>query len=114
VQSRRGDVVKGSTGRSFTLGDAALRVTVEHCGGAESIDRFFQVDHRLAPPGALHGQIYSVNSTGRFPDQTDDIKRQIMAALADSQCNGSIYLVGGSAGGCLALRQTRQTLEAVS
>ena len=26
-----------------------------------------------------------------------------MAALADSQCNGSIYLVGGSAGGCLAL-----------
>jgi hypothetical protein len=26
-----------------------------------------------------------------------------MAALADPQCNGSIYLVGGSAGGCLAL-----------
>ena len=43
----------------------------------------FQVDHRLAPPGALTGQIYSVTS-GRFPQQTDDIKRQIMAALADS------------------------------
>jgi len=62
----------------------------------------FQVDHRLAPPGALTGQRYSVTS-GRFPEQTDDIKRQIMAALADSQCNGKIYLVGGSAGGCLAL-----------
>ena len=62
----------------------------------------FQVDHRLAPPGALTGQHYSVTS-GRFPEQTDDIKRQIMAALADSQCNGKIYLVGGSAGGCLAL-----------
>jgi acetyl esterase/lipase len=63
----------------------------------------FQVEHRLAPPGALDGQIYSVNSTGRFPDQTDDIKRQILAALADSQCDGRIYLVGGSAGGSLAL-----------
>ena len=63
----------------------------------------FQVDHRLAPPGALDGQVYSVDSTGRFPDQTDDLKRQIMAALADSQCNGNIYLVGGSAGGTLVL-----------
>src|SRR5438105_2120878 len=62
----------------------------------------FQVDHRLAPPGHLTGQIYSVIS-GRFPQQTDDLKRQIMAALADSQCNGNIYLVGGSAGGTLVL-----------
>src|SRR5439155_22715882 len=62
----------------------------------------FQVDHRLAPPVALTGQVYSVTS-GHPPQQTDDIKRQIMAALADSQRNGSIYLVGGSAGGCLAL-----------
>jgi acetyl esterase/lipase len=59
----------------------------------------FQVDHRLAPPGKLTGQ----TSTGRAPQQTDDAERQILAALADSQCNGSIYLVGGSAGGCLAL-----------
>src|SRR5438477_9743201 len=28
---------------------------------------------------------------------------RILAALADPQCNGSIYLVGGSAGGCLVL-----------
>ena len=64
----------------------------------------FQVDHRLAPPGALDGQApRSVNDNGGFPDQTDDLKRQIMAALADSQCNGNIYLVGGSAGGTLVL-----------
>jgi acetyl esterase/lipase len=59
----------------------------------------FQVDHRLAPPNHLPGQ----HTTGIAPAQTDDAKRQILAALADPQCNGSIYLVGGSAGGCLAL-----------
>ena len=59
----------------------------------------FQVDHRLAPPGSLMGQ----TSTGHPPDQTDDAKRQILAALADTQCNGSIYLIGGSGGGTLAL-----------
>lgn len=40
---------------------------------------------------------------GHAPAQTDDLKRQILAALADPQCNGSIYLIGGSAGGTLAL-----------
>ncbi|MDQ3200392.1 MAG: alpha/beta hydrolase fold domain-containing protein [Verrucomicrobiota bacterium] len=59
----------------------------------------FQVDHRLAPPNKLPGQ----TSTGRAPQQTDDAERQILAALDDPQCNGSIYLVGGSAGGCLVL-----------
>ena len=59
----------------------------------------FQVDHRLAPPHKLPGQ----TSDGHPPDQTDDAKRQILAALADPQCNGSIYLIGGSAGGTLAL-----------
>ena len=61
----------------------------------------FQVDHRLAPMGALIGQ--APYPSGQAPTQTDDLKRQIMAALADSQCNGSIYLVGGSAGGTLVL-----------
>src|SRR5207244_5111001 len=60
----------------------------------------FQIEHRLAPgDGRLPGQ----TSSGRPPDQTDDVKRQILAALADPHCNGSIYLVGGSAGGCLSL-----------
>ena len=61
----------------------------------------FQVDHRLAPPGHLANQLPTDN--GYAPEQTDDLKRQILAALADPQCNGSIYLVGGSAGGCLVL-----------
>ena len=59
----------------------------------------FQVETRLAPPGTLLGQM----DPGYAPEQTDDLKRQILAALADPQCNGNIYLVGGSAGGCLVL-----------
>jgi hypothetical protein len=55
----------------------------------------FQIDHRLAPPNQLPGQ----HTNGEAPAQTDDVKRQILAALADSQCNGSIYLVGGSGAG---------------
>src|SRR5436305_7761268 len=54
----------------------------------------FQVNHRLAPPDHLTGQ----HSNGEAPAQTDDAKRQILAALADPQCNGSIYLIGCSAG----------------
>jgi acetyl esterase/lipase len=59
----------------------------------------FQVDHRLAPPNTLPGQA----TDGRASFQTDDLKRHILGALADHQCNGSIYLVGGSAGGTLVL-----------
>ena len=59
----------------------------------------FQVNHRLCPPGSINGQ----TTAGVAPAQTDDAKRHILAALADPRCNGSIYLIGGSAGGCLAL-----------
>ena len=59
----------------------------------------FQVETRLSPPGTLPGQ----TDSGVAPAQTDDLKRQILAAINDPQCNGIIYLVGGSAGGCLAL-----------
>ena len=61
----------------------------------------FQVETRLAPPGHLPDQ--QPGDNGWAPEQTDDLKRQILAALADPQCNGNIYLVGGSAGGTLAL-----------
>jgi pimeloyl-ACP methyl ester carboxylesterase len=64
----------------------------------------FQIEHRLAPgDGFLPGQDVEHGSLGHHPDQTDDVKRQILAALADPRCNGSIYLIGGSAGGTLAL-----------
>jgi pimeloyl-ACP methyl ester carboxylesterase len=59
----------------------------------------FQVNHRIAPPDKVEGQY----TEGHAPDQTDDLKRHILAALADPRCNGSIYLIGGSAGGTLAL-----------
>ncbi len=54
----------------------------------------FAIEYRLAPPGSLPGQ----KSTGRFPQQTDDVKMAISAARADSRCNGQVGAVGGSAG----------------
>ena len=61
----------------------------------------FQVDTRLAPPGHLPEQ--QPDDYGYAPEQTNDLKRQILAALNDSQCDGDIFLVGGSAGGTLSL-----------
>ena len=40
---------------------------------------------------------------GQHPQQTDDVKQQILAALDDNDCNGKIFLIGGSSGGCHAL-----------
>ncbi len=55
----------------------------------------FSIEYRLAPPGALVGQ----NSSGRFPDQSDDVKVAVRAARSDPRCNGQVGAVGGSAGG---------------
>ena len=55
----------------------------------------FSIEYRLAPPGALPGQI----SDGRFPDQSDDVKLAVRTARADPRCNGQVGAVGGSAGG---------------
>ena len=60
----------------------------------------FQVETRLAVE-KLPGQL--PDDPGTAPEQTDDLKRQILSALDDPLTNGNIYLVGGSAGGCLAL-----------
>jgi acetyl esterase/lipase len=54
----------------------------------------FSIEYRLAPPGALSGQV----SSGQFPEQTDDVKMAVRAARADSRCNGQVGAVGGSAG----------------
>jgi acetyl esterase/lipase len=69
----------------------------------------FQVEHRLAPPNTLWGQDQHDPNTqkgresGRPPQQSNDIKQQILAALADPNCNGDIFLIGGSSGGTHAL-----------
>jgi acetyl esterase/lipase len=55
----------------------------------------FSVEYRLAPPGALAGQV----SDGRFPQQSDDVKLAVLAARSDPRCNGQVGAVGGSAGG---------------
>ncbi len=54
----------------------------------------FSIEYRLAPPGALSGQV----SSGQFPEQTDDVKMAVRAARVDSRCNGQVGTVGGSAG----------------
>ena len=66
----------------------------------------------LRPPGALGHQLPT--DKGYAPEQTDDLKRQILAAINDPQCNGSIYLVGGSAGGTLVLWCALDPLPTVS
>ena len=55
----------------------------------------FSIEYRLAPNGALAGQL----SDGRFPDQSDDVKLAVLAARSDPRCNGQVGSVGGSAGG---------------
>ncbi len=55
----------------------------------------FSIEYRLAPPGALPGQV----SDGRFPDQSDDVKLAVRTARLDPRCNGQVGAVGGSAGG---------------
>lgn len=55
----------------------------------------FEVEYRLAPPGHTEGQ----KSTGRFPDQTNDVHLAVRAARKDPRGNGQVGGVGGSAGG---------------
>ena len=55
----------------------------------------FSIEYRLAPPGRLPGQ----KSSGRFSDQTGDVKVAVRAARSDSRSNGKVGAVGGSAGG---------------
>lgn len=55
----------------------------------------FSIEYRLAPPGKLVGQV----SSGRYPEQTDDVKMAVRAARSDPRCNGQVGAVGGSAGG---------------
>src|SRR5262249_50694162 len=39
---------------------------------------------------------------GHYPEQTTDVQMAIRTARADNRCNGLVYIVGASAGGCHA------------
>ena len=80
-------------GGGFTSGTPGQPITGEDLAAAGYIA--FSIEYRLAPPGALPGQI----SDGRFPDQSDDVKLAVRTARADPRCNGQVGAVGGSAGG---------------
>lgn len=54
----------------------------------------FAIDHRLAPPGSIPGQ----TSSGRFPEQYDDVHLAVRAARNDGRSNGQVGAVGGSSG----------------
>jgi alpha-L-fucosidase 2 len=55
----------------------------------------FSIEYRLAPPGKIEGQ----KSSGRFPDQTNDVHLAVRKARADPRGNGQVGGLGGSAGG---------------
>ena len=69
-------------------------------------------EYRLAPP---HTEMNTPNhpppsqntvvpvDDGHYPEQTDDVQMAVRAARADPRCNGLVYAVGGSAGGCHVL-----------
>ncbi len=68
----------------------------------------FSIEYRLAPDGLLLGQHQHDNTalgiaSGRPPQQSNDVKQQILAARADSHSNQTIFLAGGSSGGTHAL-----------
>ena len=56
--------------------------------------------YRMAPCGLIKGQVcHSDSSSGRPPEQTDDVKAFVRAARADSHClNEKVGIVGGSSG----------------
>ncbi len=54
----------------------------------------FAINYRLAPPGRIPGQ----SSSGRYPQQYDDVELAVLAARSDPRANGSVGAVGGSAG----------------
>lgn len=64
----------------------------------------FAIEHRLAPPAIAMqsagppGDPQSTLSTGRPPQQTDDVGLAIATARAYTGCNGSVVAVGGSSG----------------
>jgi acetyl esterase/lipase len=54
----------------------------------------FSINYRLAPPGFIPGQ----SSSGRYPQQYDDVQLAVLAARSDPRANGKVGAVGGSAG----------------
>jgi len=84
-------------GGGFKGGDPTSAPESVTCGRDLAAAGFiaFSIEYRLAPPGALEGQV----TDGRFPDQPDDVKLAVLAARSDPRCNGKVGAVGGSAGG---------------
>lgn len=60
----------------------------------------FVAAHRLAPCGLVTGQdCHNLATSGRPPEQTNDVKAFTRAMKADSRCdNGKFGIVGGSSG----------------
>jgi acetyl esterase/lipase len=63
----------------------------------------FSIDYRLAPEGLiLHQHVHDGTpegiASGRPPQQSNDVKQQILAAKYDPKSNGIVFLIGGSGG----------------
>jgi acetyl esterase/lipase len=90
--------IVGIHGGGFHKGNDNTPISV--CGADTAAAGFvmFSPEYRLAPPGSIIGQ----TSSGKYPDQTNDIQLAIDAARIHPLCNGSVQLLGGSAGAYFA------------
>ena len=61
----------------------------------------FGITYRLAPPGMIPGQAdHDLDPTsGRPPEQSNDMKQQVLSARQDLRGNGTVVVVGDSSGG---------------
>jgi acetyl esterase/lipase len=60
----------------------------------------FGTTYRLAPPGLIPGQTSHDDPTsGRPPEQSNDMKQQVLSARQDLRGNGTVVVVGDSSGG---------------
>jgi acetyl esterase/lipase len=60
----------------------------------------FGIIHRLAPPGLIPGQAPHDDATsGRPPEQSNDVKQNVLSARFDPRGNGTVVVVGDSSGG---------------
>lgn len=86
-------VIHGGTFTGGDPGDAGVAKCAQDLANAGYLA--LAITYRLAPPGSIPQQ----KSSGRFPQQYDDVHLAVEAARDDLRCNGKVGAVGGSAGG---------------
>ena len=82
-------------GGSFKAEPGSPRAIQSAKDAAASGFNAFQIEYRLASRPGIAGQ----KSSGRYPDQTNDVRVAVRAARNYPGSNGKVGAIGGSAGG---------------